>query len=125
LPLLACGFSFGAWIAVVVGGEDPGVRGVVAAGLALRSADLDLVRDPSRAREVAKPLAVVQAEHDEYGAPGEVREALSGSAGPRRVAVVKGATHLFGEDLAGLQREAEAAIAWALDTVAARQGEGA
>jgi hypothetical protein len=30
------------------------------------------------------------------------------------VAVVRGATHLFVEDLAGLQREAEAAIDWLL-----------
>ena len=114
LPRLACGFSFGAWMAALVGDEDPGVRAVVTAGLALRSADLELVRDVARVRAMAKPLAVVQAEQDEYGTPGEVRAALAGSAGPRRITEVKGATHLFGEDLAGLQREAEAALAWAL-----------
>jgi alpha/beta superfamily hydrolase len=114
LPRLACGFSFGAWMATLAGDADPGVRAVVTAGLALRSADLELVRDVDRVRAVAKPLAVVQAERDAFGTPDEVREALAGSAGPRRVAEVKGATHLFVEDLAGLQREAEAALAWAL-----------
>jgi alpha/beta superfamily hydrolase len=114
LPRLACGFSFGAWMAAIAGAEDPGVRGLVIAGLALRSPDLELVRDVVRVLGVAKPLALVQAERDEFGSPDEVRAALAGSAGPRRITVVPRASHLFGEDLAGLQREAEAAIDWAL-----------
>jgi hypothetical protein len=113
LPRLACGFSFGAWIAIATGGEDPGVRAVVAAGLALRSADLELARDPGSVRALPKPLAVVQAERDEYGTPDEVSAALAASAGPRRVWVVERATHLFGEDLPGLQRAAEEAVRWA------------
>ena len=119
LPRLACGFSFGAWMAVTAGDEDPGVHAMVVAGLALRSPDLELVRDVDRIRKVRKALALVQAELDEYGSPDEIRTVLAGSAGPRRIAVVHGARHLFGEDLAGLQREAEAAIAWALEPRAA------
>jgi len=114
LPRVACGFSFGAWMAAIAGGEDPGVRALVIAGLALRSPDLELVRDVERVREVRQPLALVQAERDEYGLPAEVEAAFAGSRGPRRVSIVRGATHLFTEDLAGLQREAEAALRWAL-----------
>jgi alpha/beta superfamily hydrolase len=114
LPRLACGFSFGAWMACIAGAEDPGVRAVVIAGLALRSPDLELVRDVDRIRGVAKPLALVQAAADQFGSPEETRAALEGSAGPRRVTVVDGATHLFTEALPDLQREAEAAIRWAL-----------
>ena len=58
------------------------------------------------------PLAVVQAERDQYGSPAEVEAALAGAAAPRRLAVVPGATHLFTEDLAGLEREALAALEW-------------
>ena len=114
MPLLACGFSFGAWMAARAGGADPEVRGLLLAGLALRSADLDLVRDAADVRGIAKPLAVIQAARDEFGAPDEVELALAGSAGPRRLAVVPGATHLFTEALPVLQREAEAALGWLL-----------
>jgi alpha/beta superfamily hydrolase len=114
LPLLACGFSFGAWMAARAGGGDPEVRGLVLAGLALRSADLDLARTPSDVSGIEKPVALVQAERDEYGAPDEVERAIAGSRGPRRLVAVRGATHLFTEDLPGLQREAEVAIGWIL-----------
>ncbi len=114
VPLLACGFSFGAWIALVAGGDDAGVRGLLLAGLALRSADLDVVRDAAQVTRVEKPIAIVQAAHDEFGTPDEVRLALAGSRGPRLVTEVPRATHLFTEDLAALQREAEAALAWIL-----------
>lgn len=112
LPLLACGFSFGAWMALLAGGDDPRVRGLLLAGLALRAPDLQQFRDSGLVREVARPVAIVQAEADEFGTPAEVLAALDGSGGPRRLATVRGATHLFTEDLASLQREAEAALDW-------------
>ena len=112
LPLLACGFSFGAWMAVLAGADDPRVEGLLLAGLALRAADLERFRDSGLVREVAKPVAIVQAESDAFGAPDEVRRAIEGSRGPRRLATVPRATHLFVEDLPALQREAEAALDW-------------
>jgi hypothetical protein len=115
VPLLACGFSFGAWMAILAGGAAPEVRGLLLAGLALRAPALERFRESGRAREVEKPLAVIQAERDAFGTPAEVEAALAGSRGPRRLAAVPGATHLFGEDLAALQREAEAAIGWLLE----------
>ena len=81
-PRLACGFSFGAWIALVAGGGDPGVRGLLLAGLALRSADLDVVRDTAQVTEIEKPIAIVQAANDEFGTADEVRLALAGLARP-------------------------------------------
>ncbi len=54
----------------------------------------------------------MQAEQDEFGTPDEVRAALAGSRGARRITSVPGATHLFTDRLAELQREAEQAIAW-------------
>lgn len=114
LPLLAVGFSFGAWMAAIAGGADPAVRAVLCAGLALRSADLDLVRDAADVRAVPKPLAVVQADADEFGTPAEVEAALAGSTAPRRLVTVAGATHLFTERLPDLQREAEALVGWLL-----------
>lgn len=117
LPLVCCGFSFGAWMSILAGGAHPRVRGLLLAGLALRSDDVDLVRDVAAVRAVERPAALVQAERDAFGAPDEVRQALEGSRGPRRLAVVPATTHLFTEDLAALQREAEAALGWLLAEV--------
>ncbi len=115
VPLLACGFSFGAWMAALVARDEARVRGLLLAGVALHGADdLPGLRDAARLRELERPVAVVQADGDQFGAPDEVRAALDGSRGPRRLAVVPGATHLFGEALPVLQREAEAALAWLL-----------
>jgi alpha/beta superfamily hydrolase len=109
LPRLACGFSFGAFVALEVGCRDPGVRGLLAAGLAPRSFALDVLR------QCPKPVAAVQAAQDEFGSPDEVRALLAGAAFPRRLAVVEGATHLFTEDLDGLQREAEGGLSWLME----------
>jgi alpha/beta superfamily hydrolase len=134
VPLLCAGFSFGAWIALLAAGSDPAVRGLLLAGVAVRAEGLALedFRETGRAssgapsiergfaasaglvRDVEKPVAVVQAEGDPLGPPAEIEEAVRGSRGPRRLSVVKGATHLFTEDLPALQREAEAALAWLL-----------
>ena len=46
--------------------------------------------------------------------PDEVLEALIDSRGPRHVAVVKHATHLFTEDLDAFEHEAEKAVDWLL-----------
>ncbi len=113
LPRLACGFSFGSWMALESGCPEPAVRGVLCAGLAL---SLRGAAGPV-ARECEKPVAVVQAERDEFGSPEDVGSALAGSAGARRLAVVKGATHLFTEDLPALEREAAGALEWLLGGV--------
>ena len=112
LPRYACGFSFGSWMALEAGCPDAAVRGVLVAGLALS------LRQAAAAtvQRCAKPVAVVQAERDEFGAPAEVEQALARAAGPRRVAVVKGATHLFTEELAAFEREACAAVGWLRET---------
>jgi uncharacterized protein len=109
LRRLACGFSFGAFVALEVGCRDPEVLGMLAAGLAPRSFALDFLR------HCPKPVAAVQAAQDEFGSPDEVRALLEGAAFPRRLAVVEGATHLFTEDLDGLQREAEGGLSWLME----------
>jgi hypothetical protein len=116
-PVLCCGFSFGAWIAVAVGAEDPGVAGLLVAGLPVRPGELLSLRAPERVRSIGRPLAVVQAERDQFGTPAEVTELLAGSAGPRHLVAVPGASHLFTEDLAGLERAAGEAVEWVLGKV--------
>lgn len=117
LPRLACGFSFGAHAAVAAGLADGGVVGLLLAGLVVVKRD-DVPRDLAALVATPRPAAVVQAEHDEFGAPAAVRAALAGSAGERLVLPVEGATHLFGERLDELQAAAEGAARWVLDLAA-------
>ncbi|HET9551499.1 MAG TPA: alpha/beta hydrolase [Anaeromyxobacteraceae bacterium] len=114
LPRLASGFSFGAFAALSAGLRDAGVRGFLLAGLVVRPYD-ELPRDLEPLRRSPLPCAVVQARFDQLGSPDEVQGALLGSAGPRRVAAVEGATHLFTEELDALEREAEGAFGWLLE----------
>ena len=109
LPRLTCGFSFGAWMALSAGCADAQVRGILAAGLTPVTFDLDF------ARHCPKPVAVVQADRDQLGHLDDVRALMAGAAAPRRLWVVEGATHLFGEDLEGLQRQAESGLSWLLE----------
>ena len=106
LPRYACGFSFGAWMALAAGCADPAVHGVLVAGLATGSFDLGIVR------RCPKPVAGVQAQHDELADAALVERLFSGGTHPRRLTVVANATHLFAEDLPALQREAAAALDW-------------
>jgi alpha/beta superfamily hydrolase len=113
LPLLACGFSFGAHVALAAGPRAPGVTGLLLAGLVVRPQD-DVPRDLSPLRDWPGPAAVIQAAGDQFGSPAEVRAALAGAAGPRRLVEVPRATHLFTEDLAGLEHETKTACGWLL-----------
>ena len=99
-------------MALLAGGDDPRVAGLLLAGVATRAEGLEDFRETGRIRDVQKKVAVVQAAGDTLGPPAEIEEALRGSRGPRRFAVVPGTTHLFVEDLPALQREAEAAVDW-------------
>lgn len=112
LPLLACGFSFGAWMALLACGPDPRVSGLLLAGVAVKAQGLEDFRETGRIRDLEKPVAVVQAGEDTLGPPADIEAALDGSRAPRRFAVVPGASHLFVEALPELQREAEAAVEW-------------
>jgi alpha/beta superfamily hydrolase len=111
-PLLSCGFSFGAWMALLAGGPDPRVGGLLLAGVAVKAQGLEDFRQTGRIRDLPKPVAVVQAAGDTLGPPADIQAALDGSVAPRRFAVVPGTSHLFVEDLPALQREAEAALDW-------------
>ena len=111
LPRLACGFSFGAFAALRAGSRDAALAGLVLAGLAVRPA-ADLPRDLGPLRATPRPIAVIQAADDQFGAPREVEAALLGSAGPRRLTVVAGATHLFTEALDALEALALEGFRW-------------
>ncbi len=113
LPRLACGFSFGAFAALTSGLADPGVRGLVLAGLVVHPRD-DLPRGLGPLVATPLPAAVLQAGQDEFGRPDDVRRALEGSKGARLVLPIDGAPHLFTGRLDALEAAATEAVAWVL-----------
>jgi alpha/beta superfamily hydrolase len=113
LPRVASGFSFGAFAALAAAARDPGVVGLLLAGVAVRPVP-ELPRDLGQLTAERRPVAVVQAGEDGFGTPDEVRAAVAGAAGPRRVAEVAGAAHLFGGALDALEAEARVGAAWVL-----------
>ena len=123
-PLLTVGFSFGAWMAVACA-EEQGVAGLLVAGLPVSPVEVETAGLPERVRATPLPLAVVQAEGDQFGPPAEIRELLAGSVGPRRLTTVPRTTHLFEEDLLGLEREAGEATRWLLAEPSGRSGSDA
>jgi alpha/beta superfamily hydrolase len=112
-PRLVCGFSFGAHAAIAAAGRDPGAAGLLLAGLVVVKRD-DVPRDLAALRGDPRRAAVIQAEHDEFGAPAAVRAALDGSAGERLLLPIEGATHLFTGRLEALEAAATGAARWLL-----------
>jgi alpha/beta superfamily hydrolase len=112
LPLLAAGMSFGAFIALQLAVSEEAVRGALGAGVASRAFEMGFVRD------CPKRVAVVQGDQDEFGSVDEVRAMMEGPADRRHLAILPGVSHLFLEDLPGLQREAAAAWSWLAEGLA-------
>ena len=87
--LAIAGFSFGSWCAIRYAVTDPGVAAVVAIGLPVAIYPFDELA------QLRPPLAVVQAEHDEFGDPAKVGKLLARHGLDAPVIVVPGTTHLF------------------------------
>jgi hypothetical protein len=112
VPLVAAGFSFGAWCGLRYALHDPAVRAVVAIGLPVRVYPLG-----EEIRALGRPLAVVQAGNDEFGTPDEVASLLDAARAPSRLVVVEGTGHLFAPRARRAGEEAAAAAAWCLSAL--------
>jgi len=108
LPLWLAGFSFGARTGMVVGMQDARISHLLGVGLAVRMFDLSFMHEPRG----AKPLAIVQADNDEYGAREEIETFFAGLPEPKRLWIVEQATHLFPGRLDALESAAGEAIDW-------------
>jgi alpha/beta superfamily hydrolase len=89
VPLWAGGMSFGAWIALTVGAEDPRVSTLIGIAPPLSRYDVEAV-----ARST-KPKFFIQGERDEVCPLKEMREFYARCAEPKELVVIDGADHLF------------------------------
>ena len=88
-PLWAGGMSFGSYVALAVGAEDPRVSTLIGIALPVARYDFETV-----ARS-AKPKFFIHGERDELCPLKEMREFYARSAEPKELVVIDAADHLF------------------------------
>jgi alpha/beta superfamily hydrolase len=89
LPIVMMGFSFGAWVGLAAGADDPGVTALV--GLGVPAGSLDFGFLPG----VTKPKLIVQGTEDVYGPRDRVEQLYASLSEPKRIHWVEGADHFF------------------------------
>ncbi|MSR22364.1 MAG: hypothetical protein EXR92_02295 [Gemmatimonadetes bacterium] len=97
LRALVGGFSFGSQVGLRVGLRDPRAKGLLALGLPLSMGDFSFLAG------VAKPLLVVQGEHDEFGSGDEVAGFVGGLDLPITLVRIPGSDHCFHDHFGELQ----------------------
>jgi alpha/beta superfamily hydrolase len=85
----AAGMSFGAWIALSVGAEDPRISTLTGIALPIATYDWEAVRTSS------KPKFFIHGERDELAPLKDMREFYARAAEPKELVVIDGADHLF------------------------------
>ena len=89
VPLWAAGMSFGSWVALTVGAEDPRVSTLIGIGLPIARYDFGAVERST------KPKFFIQGEFDELCPLKEMRAFYALAAEPKELVVIDTADHLF------------------------------
>jgi uncharacterized protein len=89
VPVLLAGFSFGAWVGMRVGCEDPRVSHLIGLGIPVNSTDFSFLR------QCAKPKLFVHGSNDEHGAIEKVKTLVPTLPGENHLVVVEGVDHFF------------------------------
>jgi alpha/beta superfamily hydrolase len=88
-PLWAAGMSFGSWVALTVGAEDPRVSTLIGISMPLSRYDFTTVADSSKAK------FFIQAERDEICPLRDARAFYARAAEPKEIVIIDGANHVF------------------------------
>jgi len=89
VPLWAAGMSFGSWVALTVGAEDPRVSTLIGIALPVTRYDFGAVE------RSMKPKFFIQGEFDELCPLKEMRAFYARAAEPKELVVIDTADHLF------------------------------
>ena len=87
--LWAAGMSFGSWIALSVGADDPRVSTLIGISMPLSRYDFTPVAESS------KPKFFIQAERDEICPLKDARAFYARAAEPKELVIIDGANHVF------------------------------
>ena len=89
LPLWAAGFSFGSWVALTVGAEDPRVHLMLGIGPAIDRYDFSALKQSD------KPKVLIHGEFDELIPVREVKKFYAQLREPKDLVIIDAADHLF------------------------------
>jgi alpha/beta superfamily hydrolase len=104
LPLLLCGYSFGAWVGLRVGCGDDRVAALIGIGLPVSLFSFEFLH------ACTKPLALIQGDQDRFGPLPLLMGMAASLPGGARVLPVRGAAHNFDGRLEELGRRVSEAI---------------
>lgn len=99
--LLVGGFSFGSWVGLRVGCDEPRVGDLLGLGIPVNNSSFEYLR------ECAKPKLFVHGRNDEHGAWQKVEQVVAQLPGENRLVFVENADHFF----AGHLHELDQALA--------------
>jgi alpha/beta superfamily hydrolase len=88
-PIWAAGMSFGSWVGLSVGAEEPRVSLLLGIAMPVEHHDFGGVR------ESAKPKFFIHGERDEICPLKAIREFYARAAEPKELVVIDGADHVF------------------------------
>lgn len=115
IPLLVAGFSFGCWVGLRVGCEDPRVKLLIGLGAPVNSTDFSFLST------CGKPKLFVHGEKDQFGDPAKLQKVVAAAQGENRVVIVGGADHFF----AGKLEQLDSAIAsWTKEQISVQHRGG-
>ena len=89
LPIWAAGMSFGSWIALTVGAEDPRVSLLLAVAPPIDRYDFDVLKTSTL------PKFIVHGENDELISIKEIRKFYAQIPEPKELVTIEDANHLF------------------------------
>ena len=114
-PLLVGGFSFGCWVGLRVGCEDPRVKLLIGLGAPVNSTDFSFLA------QCGKPKLFAHGEKDQFGDPAKLKRVVDAAPGENSVVIVSDADHFF----AGKLEQLDSAItAWMKEHVSVQHRSG-
>ena len=113
LPMLFCGFSFGAATGLRVGCQDKRVSACISLGTPVAAEGRHYTY--GFLSHCPKPKLFVSGGQDPYSPREELLQTVHGAAEPKRLVLIEGAGHFFEGKLAEMQRAVEA---WVVETLA-------
>ena len=97
-PILLAGFSFGSYVGLRVGCEDPRVTELVGLGIPVNDSDLSFLT------ECKKPKLFLQGARDQYGARERVEALFAKMPESKKVVFIEDADHFFAGKLSQMSR---------------------
>jgi alpha/beta superfamily hydrolase len=94
LPLIFCGFSFGAAVGLRVACPDARVKAVIGLGTPVAPVD-GRAYDLSCLESCSKPKLLVSGDRDQYGSRAELEKLTASLRDPKKLVMIEGADHFF------------------------------